>query len=62
MKRVTFNRAMIAIVLTYFPIATIGATGSLWRGVQALMLLLAVLWLGFSEGQQSTSKATGGQQ
>lgn len=52
MKSITFNRILIAFMLLYFPIATVGETGSFWRGLQSVTLLLAFLCTGFTEGKR----------
>jgi hypothetical protein len=49
MRHITLNRAMIAFVLIYFPVATLGETGSYWRALQSFGFLVAVMVIGAIE-------------
>jgi uncharacterized membrane protein len=63
MKAITFNRVEIVVVLAYSTIAALGVTGSFWRALQTLGLLLVVLHLGILEGlQQRLTTAEAGNQ
>lgn len=61
MKHLTFNRAIIAFVLIYFPVATLGETGSYWRAIQAFFFLWGVMVIGGIEAESkmpSNEKST----
>lgn len=49
MRHITLNRVAIAFILIYFPMATLGKTGSYWDALQGLMLLISVMVIGAIE-------------
>ena len=53
MKRITFNRCLIAMVLIFLPVSFYGSMKSAWDALQFLFLLAYVMYLGFIEGRAS---------
>lgn len=53
LKRVTLNRVVIAIVLLYFPIATLGSTGSYWAMFKTFAFIVALMMVGAIEHSET---------
>jgi len=51
MKHITINRAFIAFMLIYIPIAVLGSTESYWEALKTLVFIACLIALGYYEGR-----------